>query len=135
MSTLETAQGDRMASRLVLGIIGACCVAAAANAHHSFAAEFLGDQTRTIEGVVTEVWFKNPHVRYYVEITNDAGETEKWDVRTSSPTLLVRRGWNRETIAAGDKVKIEGFLGRDGRKIMSLISIELPDGTVLGQSY
>jgi len=135
VSTIRTTPGDRMPSRLILSIIAACLVAAAANAHHSFAAEFLGDQTRTIEGVVTEVWFKNPHVRYYIEITNDAGETEKWDVRTSSPTLLVRRGWNRETISAGDKVKIEGYLGRDGRKIMSLISIELPDGTVLGQSY
>ncbi|MGI9204588.1 MAG: DUF6152 family protein [Woeseiaceae bacterium] len=124
-----------MASRRIFGVIGACLVAASASAHHSFAAEFLGDQTRTLEGVVTEVWFKNPHVRYYIEVTNDAGETEQWDVRTSSPTLLVRRGWNRETISAGDRVKIEGYLGRDGRKIMSLISIELPDGTILGQSY
>lgn len=124
-----------MASRLIIGVMGACLAAASANAHHSFAAEFLGDQTRTIEGVVTEVWFKNPHVRYYIEITNEEGETEQWDVRTSSPTLLVRRGWNRETISVGDRVSIEGYLGRDGRKIMSLINIELPDGTVLGQSY
>lgn len=124
-----------MASGRTIGLICACLFAASASAHHSFAAEFLGDQTRTIEGVVTEVWFKNPHVRYYIDVTNEDGETEKWDVRTSSPTLLVRRGWNRETISIGDQVSIEGYLGRDGRKIMSLISIELPDGTVLGQSY
>jgi len=43
-------------------------VAATAQAHHSFAAEFLEDQTATFEGVVTEVWFKNPHVRYYIEV-------------------------------------------------------------------
>lgn len=109
--------------------------AATTEAHHSFAAEFLGDQTQTIEGTVTEVWFKNPHVRYYIQVENEAGEIESWDVRTSSPTLLVRRGWNRDTISEGDKVKIEGYLGRDGRKLMSLISIELADGTVLGQSY
>jgi len=113
----------------------ACLVSAAATAHHSFAAEFLGDQTLKIEGTVSEVWFKNPHVRYYIEIRNDNGEVETWDVRTSSPTILVRRGWNRETIAEGDKVIVEGYLGRDGRKLLSLISIELPDGTVLHHSY
>ena len=104
-------------------------------AHHFFAAEFLEDQTRRITGTVTEVWFRNPHVRYYVEIENEAGETETWDVRTSSPTILVRRGWQADTIAEGDVVTVEGYIGRDGRKLLSLISIELPDGTVLGHSY
>jgi hypothetical protein len=110
-------------------------LAAAAEAHHSFAAEFLGDQTLTIEGKVSEVWFKNPHVRYYIEIETEDGETETWDVRTSSPTILVRRGWNRDTISEGDNITVEGYLGRDGRKLLSLIRIELPDGTVLNHSY
>ena len=122
-------------ARRVLFALIACLVSAAAAAHHSFAAEFLGDQTLKIEGMVSEVWFKNPHVRYYVEVRNDDGDTETWDVRTSSPTILVRRGWNRETISEGDKVIVEGYLGRDGRKLLSLITIELPDGTVLHHSY
>ena len=113
----------------------ACLMSAAASAHHSFAAEFLGDQTLTIEGTVSEVWFKNPHVRYYIEVETDDGGTESWDVRTSSPTILVRRGWNRDTIVEGDRVIVEGYLGRDGRKLLSLISIKLPDGTILHQSY
>jgi hypothetical protein len=111
----------------------ACFATSYAFAHHSFAAEFLGDQTRTIEGTVTEVWFKNPHVRYYIEVTNEDGDQESWDVRTGSPTLLVRRGWTQDTIREGDKIKVTGFLGRDGRKLLSVINIVLPDGTVLGQ--
>jgi len=110
-------------------------MSAVASAHHSFAAEFLGDQTLTIEGTVSEVWFKNPHVRYYIEVETDDGGTESWDVRTSSPTILVRRGWNRDTIVEGDRVIVEGYRGRDGRKLLSLISIKLPDGTILHQSY
>lgn len=121
-------------SRLLCTAI-VCLLAAAAEAHHSFAAEFLGDQTLTIEGTVSEIWFKNPHVRYYIDIETDDGKTETWDVRTSSPTILVRRGWNRDTISAGDRVTVEGYLGRDGRKLLSLIKIELPDGTVLDHSY
>jgi hypothetical protein len=124
-----------MTARRISCAVIACLMSAVASAHHSFAAEFLGDQTLKIEGTVSEVWFKNPHVRYYIEIQNDDGETETWDVRTSSPTILVRRGWNRETISEGDKVIVEGYLGRDGRKLLSLIKIELPDGTVLHHSY
>jgi len=105
------------------------------SAHHSFAAEFLGDETLTIEGTVSEVWFKNPHVRYYVVVSTEDGETQTWDVRTSNPSLLARRGWTRDTIKEGDKVTVEGFAGRDGRKLLSLISIQLPDGTVLGTEY
>jgi len=116
-------------------VVIALSAAAAAYAHHSFAAEFLEDQTRTIEGTVTEVWFKNPHVRYYIDITNDDGEPESWDVRGSSPTILVRRGWTPKTIQEGDRIKVHGHLGRDGRKLMSWIYVELEDGTRLGSEY
>lgn len=115
--------------------LGAGLGTSGAYAHHSFAAEFLADRTRTIEGVVTEVWFRNPHVRYYIEVVDENGEKVSWDVRTSSPTILYRRGWNESTIKEGDRVKVEGYVGRDGRKLLSLISIELPDGTLLGHSY
>ncbi len=118
-----------------IAAIAALAAAAVANAHHSFAVEFLEDQTRTIEGTVTEVWFKNPHVRYYIEITTEDGSTESWDVRGSSPTILVRRGWTPKTIQEGDHIKVHGHLGRDGRKLMSWIYIELEDGTRLGSEY
>ena len=108
--------------------------AAAARAHPSFAAEFLEDQTATIDGVVTEVWFKNPHVRYYVEIDTEDGKVT-WDIRGKSPTSLIREGWTPKTIQEGDQISVHGHLGRDGRKLMSIISIKLADGTTLGLEY
>jgi len=124
-----------MTARSLLFVAAACLATATSHAHHSFAAEFLGDQTTTIDGTVTEVWFKNPHVRYYIEATDDDGETIVWDVRGASPTNLVRRGWTPKTIQEGDRVKVHGHLGRDGRKLISVIRIELEDGTILGQEY
>ena len=125
---------QRIAGALAL-VLAAFAPTASLEAHHSFAAEFLEDQTRTIEGVVTEIWFKNPHVRYYINIVTEDGETESWDVRGSSPSILVRRGWTPETIKEGDRIKVHGHLGRDGRKLMSWIYIELADGTRLGSDY
>jgi len=115
--------------------LGLCLIANTIQAHHSFAAEFLEDKIGTIEGTVTEVWFKNPHVRYYMEVKTKADEIESWDIRADSPTLLVRMGWTRKTIQEGDRIKVLGHLGRDGRKLISIISIELADGTVLGKPY
>ncbi len=119
----------------ILIVAAAILATAAANAHHSFAVEFLEDQTGTIEGVVTEVWFRNPHIRYYIDIDTESGEKESWDVRGLSPTNLIRRGWTPKTIEEGDRIKVYGHLGRDGRKLMSIIWIELADGTKLGQEY
>jgi len=100
-------------------------------AHHSFAAEFVKEEA-TIDGVVTEVWFKNPHVRYYVEVTLKDGSKETWDTRGQSPTALRRSGnWRANSIKVGDHVVMEGYLGRDGRKLLSIRKVRLDDGTVL----
>ncbi|MAC91876.1 MAG: hypothetical protein CMO99_04960 [Woeseiaceae bacterium] len=106
-----------------------------AQGHHSFAVEFTAEEKIAIVGTVTEIWFRNPHVRYYIETKNSSGEMENWDVRTSSPSLLVRKGWTKNTIKVGDKISIFGHPGRDGRKLLSVISIKLSDGSSLGQSY
>ncbi len=106
-----------------------------AHGHHSFAVEFTAEETATITGVVAEVWFRNPHVRYFVDVTNSEGVMERWDTRGSSPSLLVRKGWTKTTINAGDVITIKGHLGRNDKRLMSIIFIELEDGTRLGQGY
>ena len=39
----------------------------AAISHHSASILFNMEKMVSIEGIVTEVWFQNPHSRYYVE--------------------------------------------------------------------
>jgi len=39
------------------------------HAHHAFAADYEKGNEGTLSGVVTEVVYKNPHARYYVEVT------------------------------------------------------------------
>ena len=136
-STLIRFRVPAMISRLttLIAAVLALLSGAVANGHHSFAAEFQADEIQTIEGIVEQVWFKNPHVRYYVNVAGSDGEVVKWDTRGSSPSLLVRKGWNKTTIKVGDTVKITGYLGRDGRKLMFIISAVLEDGTVLGNPY
>lgn len=105
---------------------------ASANGHHSFAAEFTAEETATVTGVVTEVWFRNPHVRYYVDVPGDAGKIEQWDTRGGSPSLLTRRGWTKDRIKVGDTITLKGHRAHEaGRKLLSIIWVELADGTRL----
>ena len=105
----------------------------AAHGHHSFAVEFTREETATITGVVEKVWFRNPHVRYFVNVTGSDGEVVRWDTRGNSPSQLVRKGWTKNTIVVGDTITIKGYLGRDDEKLMSIINIVLADGTKLGK--
>lgn len=120
-----------MISRTVLAFATALfTLAPTANfAHHSFAAEFI-QESATIEGVVTEVWFRAPHIRYYIDVTTEDGTVEQWDTRGGSPSSLMRRkALLPDSIEVGDRVVIDGFLGRDGRKLMSIKVMTLEDGT------
>lgn len=107
------------------------CFATNSSAHHSYAAEFDAKSPKTIEGVVKEVWFKNPHIRYYITVTDDDGNEVTWDTRGLAPVKLVRMGWTKKTIQVGDRIKLYGHTGHTNKIIMSIIDITLEDGRVL----
>ena len=87
-------------------------------AHHSFAAEFHYDRSGTITGEVVEVLFVNPHARYFIAIEDENGNEILWDAQTRSPNALFAIGWNKDSIRVGERITIEGNLGRDNaRKI------------------
>jgi hypothetical protein len=100
-------------------------------AHHSVA-EFDLDHPITLNATVKEVWFANPHIRYYVTVTGENGAEETWDVHGSSVTSLARRGWMKDTIKVGDKIQINGSPNRKGIKRVLIRNIVLSDGRTLG---
>ena len=106
-------------------------VATAGRAHHSFTAEFTAEETATLKGTVTQVWFRNPHVRYLVAVPNEDGVEEIWDARGSPVVWLARKGWKKDTIKVGDTIELFGYLGIDGKKMLSIMTVTLEDGTVL----
>lgn len=81
--------------------------------HHSFAAEF--DLNRPVEltGVVTRVQWTNPHAWIHIDV-EDGNGVQSWAVELLGINFMIRRGWTRETVKAGDVVSIEGFGARDG---------------------
>jgi len=108
-----------MSSRSGLPLLAVAALAMPdAYAHHSFAAEFSYDVSGTITGEVVEVLFVNPHARYFIALEGENGNEILWDAQTRSPNALFAIGWNKDTIRVGERITIEGNLGRDNaRKI------------------
>jgi hypothetical protein len=113
---------------LLLALTASCLTPAVALAHHSFSAEFTDDVTDTIEGEVTRVWWRNPHVRYEVTVTDAAGEEVVWELQTNATTGLVSIGWTRESLEIGDRVTVEGARARSGAPKLYVNWIDIEGG-------
>lgn len=116
--------------RVIITIAGTLIFSRNAIAHHAFAVDFDANTHGAIDGKVVEVFYKNPHARYYLEVTRDDGETETWDVQTMNLSILSRLGWKKDTIIVGDNVTITGNLGRNGTKRINILTLVEEDGTV-----
>lgn len=120
------------------GPFAAIAVAASApspsTAHHAFNSEFDGTLEGEVEGIVTRVWWANPHIRYDVDVTLEDGSIEKWSLHPPGNLPTYRReNWTAETLAAGDHVVATGNLGRDGAKKLYATCINLDSGRQLGR--
>jgi hypothetical protein len=110
-----------------------CCsfLSMQTSAHHSVAFTFDVTNQGTIKGTVKKVWFKNPHVRYYITVKDENGEEHVWDTHGHNPVTLSRTGWTKDTVKPGDLITMVGDSTRDGRKLLFIRSITLEDGRVL----
>ena len=106
-----------MSTRLAIAVVSIAGLLAAVPvvAHHSFAAEYDADKPIKVTGTVTKIEWTNPHCYFYVDVKNEAsGKTENWGFEMGNPNALLRLGWTRNSLKAGDTVTVEGSKARDG---------------------
>ncbi|MBV8846742.1 MAG: hypothetical protein JO307_28370 [Bryobacterales bacterium] len=94
-------------------------------AHHSFSAEYDSKKPVTLKGTVTKVDWMNPHVYFYLDVEDDAGNVTNWALEMGPPNGLQRSGWTRSTMKVGDVVVVEGTLAKDGAKQANARSVTM----------
>jgi hypothetical protein len=97
-------------------------------AHHSFSAEFDSSKKLTLEGVVEKFEWVNPHSWLDIAVTKPDGTVEHWKIEGGSPSVLLRMGWNKNSLPAGTKIKVTAFQAKDASFRGSSRDIEFPDG-------
>jgi len=103
---------------------------AAALAHHGVATYDTRKKV-TVKGVVTSFSFINPHAEIYLDSKDDKGNMQHWIGELTTPNMLTRRGWSKETLKAGDHITMIGNQSKDGSPGMRVQSVISSDGHTL----
>ncbi|HTP38786.1 MAG TPA: DUF6152 family protein [Steroidobacteraceae bacterium] len=112
-------------------VLGACLgMAGAAQAHHSYA-PFDRERVLTVTGTVRTWELGNPHAYLWIDAVRKNGKQEIWGMEAPSPSALLRNGWDKYTVKAGDKVTVTLNPLKDGRTGGNLLSLTLADGRTL----
>jgi len=102
-----------LARRWMVAAAMASAWGVAGAAHHSFSVAFDEQRPVSVEGVVTEVKWENPHSWIFVETKRPDGATEQWRFETQPPNTLRRTGVTAALLKPGARVTLKGYGAHD----------------------
>ena len=102
-----------------------------ASAHHSLTA-YNRSQAKTVEGVVKEFRFANPHARLILLVAAQDGTMKEWDFEGGGIRRLQDRGLTAKTIASGDRITVTYNPMRSGSSGGFFVGLTTADGKTYG---
>jgi hypothetical protein len=88
-------------------------------------------RTVTIDGVVTEFRFVNPHSMMTIEVRDESGAVTRWVVEFAGRLNLSEVGWTADSIRAGEKVSVTGNPTWEKMPRLFFKRLVRPDGSEL----
>ena len=114
---------------LSLGLLTYIVVFSPVTAHHA-GVMFEEEAEITLEGVVKEFQYTNPHSWLLVDVTDEDGRITTWGFEAEGPSTLMRRGLRVGDLMPGTRVTISGHPMRDGRPAAAWTRAVREDGVV-----
>ena len=93
---------------LSLGLLGLPILS---GAHHAIAGNYDTSNRIEVEGEVTDVLWRNPHVQLSMAVTDENGNLLQWEMATTSLSNMRRWQIDRDFIEVGDIIRVAGNPG------------------------
>ena len=115
----------------VVAVLLAALATTSVFAHHSNSA-FDGDKVMVLTGTVAEWKWMNPHVWIFLSVDDGNGGKVQWEIEGRTPGQLIRAGWSKTILKAGETITVDFSPAKDGSHTGLLTRVRRADGTVVG---
>ena len=95
-------------------------------AHHSIAGVYDSSKPVSIEGVVAQFQFINPHPFVTVSVKGDGGKSADWRLEMDNRFELEAIGMTSRTLLRGDTITARGSRGRDNANSLYIQRLDRP---------
>jgi hypothetical protein len=115
-------------NRWILMIIG-LATSGIAEAHHSIAGAYDSTRQITIEAVITNFQFVNPHPFLVVDARragDTTQQTQQWKLEMDNRRELTQIGMTGDTLKPGDRIVVTGHQGRDQSQNLYVYRLDRP---------
>ena len=98
-------------------------------AHHGTRISYDRENPITMQGKVSDLFWRNPHVSIFVDVTDEDGDVLTWALEAGSLRGFARSGITRTMLSKGQEVTFITFPSKAGAPVGQLDEINLGDGT------
>jgi hypothetical protein len=106
--------------------LGLAILGSAVQAHHAISAVYDSSKQVTVEGVVREFQFINPHPFLMMDAADKSGATLEWRLEMDNRFELIGIGIKADTLKAGDRLVVTGSLSRERPQGLYVMRLDRP---------
>ena len=95
-------------------------------AHHNVAQMYDAEKPVPLNGTVTAIQWRNPHVFVFVDVTDETGRIVNWKVEWLAALIIFREGFTRDSLHVGDTIGMTVCVAKDGSHIAAAQFVTVP---------
>jgi hypothetical protein len=107
-------------------VLSAVLSAAPLLAHHNIAQMYDAEKPVPLNGTVTAVLWRNPHVFVFVDVRDEAGGVVNWKVEWLPAIVIFQQGFTRDSLHVGDAINMTACVAKDGSHNAAAQFVTLP---------